>query len=244
MRHVMPVGTIYSQAAGSQGFWLLQLAVAETNALQQQRQAEYLAEQLKQREAELQAKHQELEREVLGRKLAESQHARAEDAARQDAERAERALQVPVLDMPWPSTLGHFSQRACGDFTLVLLLQIAGGKRAGVGLKPACKPWLHSTCNHMYMTHSPEMQGELMPPWRDSAAEVILCCSFQECRSLAEREVTRARRALSTATGEVDAVRQREQQLMADLASERSITKDLQANLRRASASEQAGLLS
>ena len=74
-----------------------QMAVSESNALSQQRQAEHLAQQLRQREAELAAKQAELERETIGRKLAESQHVRAEDTCRQDTERAQRALEVDTV---------------------------------------------------------------------------------------------------------------------------------------------------
>ncbi len=55
---------------------------------------EQFGQQLCQREADLAAKQAELEREIIGRKLAESQRARAEDTCCQDIEHAQRALQV------------------------------------------------------------------------------------------------------------------------------------------------------
>ena len=73
---------------------MAQAAQAETNAFQQQRQVEHLTQQLRHRELDLRAKQLELEGEVVGRKLAESQCAKAEDSARQDTERAQHALQV------------------------------------------------------------------------------------------------------------------------------------------------------
>ena len=75
----------------------MQMAAMEGAALQQQRHSEHLAEQLKQREAELKARQLELAQEVLGRKLAESQQAQAENAARQEALKAQQALEV----IPW-----------------------------------------------------------------------------------------------------------------------------------------------
>ena len=75
-------------------FALAQAAQAETTALQQHRQVEHLTEQLRQRELDLRAKQLELESEIVGRRLAESQCAKAEDSARQDTERAQRALEV------------------------------------------------------------------------------------------------------------------------------------------------------
>ncbi len=80
-------------------FALAQAAQAETTALQQQRQVEYLTEQLRQRELDLRAKQLELESEVVGRRLAESQCAKAENSARQDTERAQRALEVTSHDL-------------------------------------------------------------------------------------------------------------------------------------------------
>ena len=86
------------------------MAMSESNALTQQRQAEHLAQQLRQREAELAAKQAELERETIGRKLAESQHTRAEDTCRQDTERAQRALEVDTVSSyaPFALTLSGF----------------------------------------------------------------------------------------------------------------------------------------
>lgn len=73
-------------------------------ALQQQRHSEHLAEQLKQREVELKAKQLELAQEVLGRKLAESQQAQAENSARQEALKAQQALEVSVPQHPYWSS--------------------------------------------------------------------------------------------------------------------------------------------
>ena len=73
---------------------MAQAAQAETTALQQQRQVEHLTEQLRQRELDVRAKQLELETEIVGRKLAESQCAKAENSARQDTECAQRALEV------------------------------------------------------------------------------------------------------------------------------------------------------
>ena len=70
------------------------MATLEGTALQQQRHSEHLAEQLKQQEVELKAKQLELAQQVLGRKLAESQQAQAENAARQEALKAQQALEV------------------------------------------------------------------------------------------------------------------------------------------------------
>ena len=73
---------------------MAQAAQAETTALQQQRQVEHLTEQLRQRELDIRAKQLELETEIVGRKLAESQCAKAENSARQDTECAQHALEV------------------------------------------------------------------------------------------------------------------------------------------------------
>ncbi len=73
----------------------MQMSVAEGTALQHQRHSEHVTKQLKLREAELQAKQQELQQEVIGRRLAESQQQRAQDTARHDAQQAQQALEVP-----------------------------------------------------------------------------------------------------------------------------------------------------
>ena len=63
---------------------------------------------------------------------------------------------------------------------------------------------------------------------------------MQDYRSRAETELGQARRNLSSATAELDALKQKWDQLAADLASSNSVIKDLQADLRRAKASEKA----
>lgn len=75
----------------------MQMSVAEGTALQHQRHSEHVTKQLKLREAELQAKQQELQQEAIGRRLAESQQQRAQDTARHDAQ---QALEVPFSSIP------------------------------------------------------------------------------------------------------------------------------------------------
>lgn len=69
---------------------------------------------------------------------------------------------------------------------------------------------------------------------------IVCCCCVQDYRSRAETELGQARRNLSSATAELDALKQKWDQLAADLASSNSVIKDLQSGLRRAKASEKA----
>lgn len=184
------------------------MAVSESNALAQQRQAEHLAQQLRQREAELAAKQAELERETIGRKLAESQHARAEDTCRQDTERAQRALEVDTVS----------------SYALLALTLSAFSLHLGLCSQREAAPQVLNKTNS-----------------QDWPLTIVRPGCVQDYRSRAETELGQAHRNLSSATADLDALKQKWDQLAADLASSNSVIKDLQSDLRRAKASEKAG---